>query len=168
MTAGSFLLAGGIVMRIQKYLFGLLLGLALATAWSASAQALPPIREFYFDTDAAAAQHASQTAATLSPSVFHVAGLAITFPFHCDVPLQSGQCLLACSPSRSQTQLCSGCRLIMRQSPLRRTVLSVGKMPNFLYRVTDSRQPPFHGPAIVPEHHAQQHRTRTSLPCPRR
>lgn len=42
-------------MRIQKYLFGLLLGLALATAWSASAQALPPIREFYFDTDAAAA-----------------------------------------------------------------------------------------------------------------
>lgn len=42
-------------MRIEKYAVGLLAGLLLGVSWAASAQALPQIREFYFDPDPAAA-----------------------------------------------------------------------------------------------------------------
>ena len=45
----------GKVMRIEKYAAGLLAGLLMGLSWAASAQALPQIREFYFDTDPAAA-----------------------------------------------------------------------------------------------------------------
>lgn len=41
-------------MRIGKYTRGALVSLMLGLAWSASAQPLPSIREFYFDTDPAA------------------------------------------------------------------------------------------------------------------
>lgn len=42
-------------MRIEKYAAGLLLSLLLGVSCAASAQALPQIREFYFDIDSAAA-----------------------------------------------------------------------------------------------------------------
>lgn len=42
-------------MRIEKYAAGLLVSLLLGVSCTASAQALPQIREFYFDTDPAAA-----------------------------------------------------------------------------------------------------------------
>lgn len=42
-------------MRIEKYAAGFLVSLLLGVSCTASAQALPQIREFYFDTDPAAA-----------------------------------------------------------------------------------------------------------------